>query len=162
MNEAETNCAGSMRRVIISGMRPLFVVLAGLLALLPVTAAIACSCRPLASAAEHVGHADAIFRGRVIASVPDPAGPEIFSITTFELLSPLKMPSQWGAPPERIEVRHASTRTGPQCAIWYEPGQEVLVAARMGQDRNLHTSSCDAPRWPEADYRVALRLAPGD
>lgn len=141
-------------------MRPIPALLAGLLVLLPATAAIACSCRPLASAAEHVGHADAIFRGRVVASVPDPDGPEIFSITTFELIAPLKMPSQWGAPPERIVVRHASTRTGPQCAIWYEPGQEVLVAARMGQDRNLYTGSCDAPRWPEAAYREALHLAP--
>ncbi|MBX3560686.1 MAG: hypothetical protein KF780_02630 [Sphingomonas sp.] len=141
-------------------MKTIFALLAGLLALSPVTAALACSCRPLSSAAEHVGHADAIFRGRVVASVPDPAGPETFSITTFELLAPLKMPSQWALPPERIEVRHASLRTGPQCAIWYERGQEVLVAARMGQDGNLHTGSCDAPRWPETDYRVALRLAP--
>ncbi|MGE0595869.1 MAG: hypothetical protein AB7P07_05875 [Hyphomonadaceae bacterium] len=136
------------------------ILLAVLLMLAAGGVAYACSCAPIADVDAHVANSDAIFRGRVIETAPDPAGPEHFSITRFALVSPLKMPAQWGAPPDEIVVRHASTRNGPQCSIWFEPGQEVLVIARMGQDRNLHTSSCDAPRWEEAEYRRVLHLAP--
>lgn len=123
------------------------------------TVALACSCRPLASAAEHVASADTVFRGRVLSSAPDPSAPDLFAMTTFEVTAPLKMLSHW-APSQPIIVRHAATRDGPQCSIWYEAGQEVLVAARAGADGHLHTSSCDAPHWPENDYRAALHLAP--
>lgn len=122
------------------------------------TAALACSCRPIANAAEHIASADTVFRGRVIATTPDPSAPETFSITTFEVTAPLKMLPHWD-PANTIIVRHASTRDGPQCSIWYEVGQEALVVARVGAGGHLHTSSCDAPRWPEADYRRALHLS---
>jgi hypothetical protein len=138
-------------------MRPTLPILVFLAAAAFHTVALACSCRPLANAAEHAAHADTIFRGRVLTSTPNPASPEIFAITTFEVTAPIKMMPHW-TPTSTIEVRHASTRNGPQCSIWYEAGQEVLVVARAGRDGYLHTSSCDAPRWPEADYRAALSL----
>ncbi|MBL8559453.1 MAG: hypothetical protein JNM47_12070 [Hyphomonadaceae bacterium] len=140
-------------------MRSTIFVIAAALAFSLSGIALACSCRPLADAAEHAANSDAIFRGSVIASIPDPARPDFFSITTFQIIAPLKWPSGWDAPPETIEVRHASAQNGPHCAIWYEPATTALVVARVGQDRLLHTSSCDAPRWPEADYRAALHLA---
>jgi len=138
-------------------MRPLIPIFTFIAAIAFTTIALACSCRPLADATEHVAHADAIFRGRVLTSVPNPAAPAIFSITTFEVTAPLKMPPHWNSA-AAVQVRHASTRDGPQCSIWYEEGQEVLVIARVSQDGHLHTSSCDAPRWPEANYRAALDL----
>lgn len=122
--------------------------------------AAACSCRPIGDAAQHVAYADAIFRGRAIATVQDEGTDLQIGTTTFELITPLKMPSQWGAPPDQIEVRHDFTRDGPQCSIWFAPGQEFLVIATMGQDRQLYASSCMAPRFSENAYRSALHLAP--
>lgn len=123
------------------------------------TAALACSCPPLASAAEHVASADTVFRGRVLSSTRDPSAPDLFAITTFEVTAPLKMLSHWDSS-QLIIVRHAATRDGLQCSIWYDVGQEVLVVARVGADGYLYTSSCDAPRWHENDYRAPLYLAP--
>lgn len=140
-------------------MRLLIAALAAL-ALGAFGTALACSCPPIANAAEHAGQADTVFRGRVVSSRPDPAAPEIFAITSFEVTAPLKMMHYWDPRSETIEVRHAANRDGPQCAIWFEVGQETLVVARVRGDGYLHTSSCDAPRWPEADYRAALHLAP--
>jgi len=145
-------------RSALHTLRQLLPMLALAAAFTFTTVALACSCRPLANAAEHVAHADMIFRGRVLTSVPNPTAPETFAITTFEVTAPLKMLPYWDPASGAIEVRHASTRDGPQCSIWYEEGQEVLVIARVGADGYLHTSSCDAPRWPEADYRAALHL----
>lgn len=141
-------------------MRTLFSVVAVVAVACVHAEALACSCRPLASAAEHAAVADTIFRGRVLQSTPDPAAPEIFAITTFEITAPMKMLSHWDPRSSTMQVRHAATRDGPQCAIWYETGQEVLVVAHVGGDGYLHTSSCDAPRWPENDYRAALYLLP--
>lgn len=140
-------------------MRHLLSILAFVTAIAFTTIALACSCRPLANAAEHVAYADTIFRARVLSSAPNPASPDIFAITTFEVTAPLKMLPHWDPTSSTIEVRHAATRNGPQCSVWYEAGQEVLVVAHLGRDGYLHTSSCDAPRWPEADYRAALQLA---
>lgn len=140
-------------------MRRIIAILAVLMAAGLHTAALACSCLPLANAAEHAGQADTVFRGRVLATSPDPAAPDTFAITTFEVTAPLKMLPRWSHP-NLITVRHTSRRDGPQCSIWYEVGQEALVVARIGADGYLHTSSCDAPRWPENDYRAALFLAP--
>lgn len=140
-------------------MRQIVPVIAFIVASAFQTDALACSCRLLADAAEHVALADTAFRGRVLSSVPDPADPEAFAITTFEVTAPLKMLSHWSHP-NTIAVRHPSRRDGPQSSIWYEEGQEALVVAGVGADGYLHTSSCDAPRWPENDYRAALYLAP--
>ncbi|MBX3478404.1 MAG: hypothetical protein KF910_12390 [Brevundimonas sp.] len=140
-------------------MRRIVPIIALLIAAAFHTGALACSCRPLANAAEHAGQADTVFRGRVLTSIPDPADPEAFAVTTFEVTAPLKMLPRWSHP-DTITVRHASRREGPECSIWYEDGQEALVVARIGGDGYLYTSSCDAPRWPENDYRAALFLAP--
>lgn len=141
-------------------MRSIVALTSFALALCLGGAALACSCRPITNVAEHLAHADAIFRGRVISTAADPAAPEAFSITQFEMLAPLRWVTGWDAPPDIVEVRHASNPNGPQCAIWYAPGDTALVIARVGEDRRLHTSSCDAPRWPENEYRAALHLAP--
>ncbi|MGE0740671.1 MAG: hypothetical protein AB7O98_04950 [Hyphomonadaceae bacterium] len=122
--------------------------------------AYACSCRPYANVAEHVADAAIIFRGRVVETSPDPRAPEVFSVTTFELISPILLPPNGEPPPDQVVVYHPSSRDGPQCGIWYEPGQEVLVLARMNEAGQFQTNSCLAPRWPEADYRAVFQLAP--
>ncbi len=142
-------------------LRPLRIVaLAAVITASVAGIAIACSCRPIRSAEEHVALASAIFRGRVVETVQDEGSSLQIGTTTFELTAPLLMPSQWGAPPDRIEVRHDFTRDGPQCSIWYAPGEEVLVIASMGQGHQLYTSSCMAPRYSENEYRAALHLTP--
>jgi|CXWL01.1.fsa_nt_gi hypothetical protein len=122
--------------------------------------AYACSCRPYANVAEHAADADMIFRGRVISSEPNPAAPDLFSITTFEMISPIKMPPNDRPPPDRVAIHHASNPDGPHCSIWYEPGQEVLVLADWSPNGEVRTSSCLAPRWSEDEYRAVFHLAP--
>lgn len=142
-------------------LKPLRIIaIAAAITTVATSIAIACSCRPIRSAEEHISFASAIFRGRAIATVQGEDVTRQIGTTTFELVSPLMMPSQWSVPPQNIEVRHDYTRDGPQCSIWFEPGEEVLVIASMGQDRQLYTSSCMAPRFSENEYRAALALAP--
>jgi len=138
------------------------LLLAAALAFTVLTTAIAyaCSCRPYADAAAHAADADLIFRGRVISTTPHPEAPETYSITTFELISPIKLPPNGAPPPEQVVVHHASNQNGPQCGIWYEPGQEVLVLAQSRRGLPVSTSSCLAPRWSEAEYRAVFHLAP--
>ncbi|MEZ6023418.1 MAG: hypothetical protein R3C16_08430, partial [Hyphomonadaceae bacterium] len=85
-------------------MRLLIILIASLT--LTVGAALACSCVGFATAADQAANADAIFRGRVISSTPLPGYEDTARVTTFALVSPLKMPAQWGAPPDTIEVVH--------------------------------------------------------
>lgn len=96
---------------------------------------------------------------RALSSMPDPAAPGSFTITTFEVTAPLKMLSHWSFT-LNIAVRHPIADEQSQYPIRYEIGAEALVAARVGADGVLYTSTCDAPRWPENDYRAALYLAP--
>lgn len=121
--------------------------------------ALACPAAPPSSATQHVAEVDTAFRGRALSSMPDPASPGAFKITTFGVTAPLKMLSHWSFT-QNIAVRHPIADEQSQNPIRYEIGAEALVAARVGADGVLYTSSCDAPRWPENDYRAALYLAP--
>ena len=96
-------------------------------------AALACSCIGYGSAAEHAANVDALFRGRVISSAPLPGHETTARITTFALAAPLKMPAQWGAPPETIDVIHGVDSAG--CGMQFPRDRDVLVAANIGQDR---------------------------
>lgn len=140
-------------------MRQIMPIIALLIATVFHTGALACSGPLPTNAAEHAGQADTVFRGRALTSTPDPADPETFSFTTFEVTAPMKMLPRWSHP-NTITVRHANRQDGQQSSIRYDEGQEALVVARIGSDGYLYTGSCDAPRWPENDYRAALFLAP--
>lgn len=137
-----------------------FIVAALAFTALTSAIAYACSCRPYANVAEHAADADLIFRGRVISTEPHPEAPETFSVTTFEMISPIKLPPNDEPAPEQVVIQHPSNRDGPQCGIWYEPGQEVLVLAQWRRGLPLTTSSCLAPRWSENEYRAVFHLAP--
>jgi len=138
-------------------MRSLLATLA--LAPMIIFPTVALACTPPASAAQHVAEVDTAFRGRALSSMPDPAAPGSFTITTFEVTAPLKMLSHWSFT-LNIAVRHPIADQQSQYPTRYEIGAEALVAARVGADGILYTTSCDVPRWPENDYRAALYLAP--
>ena len=140
-------------------MRSLLATLALAPTIIFPTVAWACPSAPIPSAAQHVAEVDSVFRGRALGSTPDPAAPGSFAITTFEVTAPLKMLSHWSFT-LNISVRHPIADEQSQGPVSYELGAEALVAARVGRDGILYTSSCDTPRWPENDYRAALYLAP--
>jgi hypothetical protein len=140
-----------MRRLIVVTLTAIILATSGI--------ALACSCPSWASAAEHSAHADIIFRGRAIQTRPEAGIVDGGAVTTFELIAPLKMPTEWEeVVPHRIEVRHDTTGGG-MCGVVYTDGAETLIIANIGVDRRLHTNACNAPRWPESEYRRALRLA---
>lgn len=130
-------------------MKPLTAALALLFFALSAGAALACSCRPFASAAEQAEGADVIFRGRVIAT--ERVG-EYRQSTTFEVLDALK-----GDTAPRQTVSHGgAAMVASACGIVYRVGAEALVIAHRGDTGELSTSACSAPRWPIEAYREAL------
>lgn len=123
----------------------LFLALAVLM--LNAAPAIACSCVSYANAREHVSRTDVIFIGVVERS--HRVG-EFRLRTTFRVSEVLK--GQVGSE----AIVHHGDDTCCICGIVYEPGARVMVFAHQGDDGRLNTSSCAAPRFPEAEYRAAL------
>lgn len=130
-------------------MKALTAALAFLFFALIAGAALACSCRPFASAAEQGESADVIFRGRVIATA---RVSEYRQNTTFEVLETLK----GDAAPRQIVSHGGAAMAASACGIVYGVGQEALVIAHRNEAAELSTSACSAPRWPIEAYRQAL------
>jgi len=125
-------------------------------ALLASSVALACSCAGFGSATAHAAAADAIFRGRAIEwrTVPGARA----AVTTFEILEPLKSPTAWAATPQRVDIVHGIDDAS--CGVRFSQGRDTLVAARFGEDGQLHTSLCFLPQFPDSAYREALGVAP--
>ena len=128
--------------------RRLSVLVAAVLALASLAeAAWACSCVRYRSAAEQLARADAVFRGRVVAS--ERAGPQA-RVTTFEVVEGLK-----GRTGRRVRVRHG-TETAAGCGVVFRRGQVVALTAHLERGR-WTTSSCSMPQHPWAEFRRAAR-----
>lgn len=135
-------------------MRVLAALFAALL-LLTSGVALACSCAGWPSAAAHAEAAHAIFRGRVVETRPAPKGRRAV-ITTFEMLEPMKSPPTWRAAPALVDIVHGIDDAS--CGVQFSRGRETLVAARLGEEGQLHTSLCFLPQYPDDAYRNALGL----
>ncbi|MBW3559219.1 MAG: hypothetical protein KY449_05520 [Proteobacteria bacterium] len=131
-------------------MRTVFAALAAAVALSTAGAALACSCMPQTSAAEHLAGTDLAFTGRVLGTRVDVQG---YAVTRFRVAETLK-----GRAPRTVAVSHHTM--GATCGLSYRPGARVLVLAERREGGVWRTSLCSAPQFPEVEYRQAARARP--
>ena len=110
--------------------------------------ALACSCAPFRSPAEHLAGADLVFKGRVLRS----SGDQGRAVTTFRVDEVLK-----GRTGQEVDVRHAVSSAA--CGVKFARGGSRLVFAYRGRG-GYSTNSCSQARFPEGEYRAALRADP--
>lgn len=111
--------------------------------------ALACSCVRFRDAAEQIAGVDVAFIG--VAQKTERAGLMTSDrVTTFRVSETLK-----GAAGRTVRVRH-QIGDGGNCGISFRRNTPLLVFAHK-QGSVLTTGRCSAPRFPEAEYRAALR-----
>ena len=113
-------------------------------------AALACSCVPYASAAEQLAEADLLFKGRV---VEERVHGRTSATTTFAVTEVIKGPAM-----RRVSLNHRLD--GAACGVRFRPGAAVLLLAHRAPDGTLRTGLCSRPRFPEGEYRRAVRGEP--
>ena len=134
-----------------AGMRTPLLALAAATALLASAgSALACSCIPYRSAAEHLAAADLVFKGRVLTQQSIGDGR---ARTTFRVAETLK-----GRAGRTIGVQHHTVSA--TCGVVFKPGQSVWVFANRRNDGSWSTNLCSLARFPETDYRRAARGEP--
>lgn len=106
-------------------------------------AAVACSCVPYRSAAEHVAAIPLVFKGRVTGITRS----EYEAVTRFQVLEVFK-----GQAGRTIRVRHQISEAS--CGVTFQHGTTALVFANPGRDDAWSTNLCSAARFSEVEYGV--------
>lgn len=117
--------------------------------LITASAAMACSCIPYGSAAEHVAATPFIFKGRVTGITRG----EYEAVTRFQVLEVLK-----GEAGRTVRISHQISDAS--CGVTFRRGTTALVFANRGRNGAWSTSLCSAARFSDAEYRRAVRTQP--
>lgn len=132
-------------------MRPVTIAIAfvPIAWLVTASAAIACSCVPYRSAAEHLAATPLVFKGRVVGITRG----EYEAVTRFQVLEVLK-----GQASRTVRISHDISDAS--CGVNFGRGTTALVFATRGRGGAWWTGLCSSARFSEIEYRRAAKGLP--
>lgn len=137
-----------------SGWLRFALPLAALAAVVPATAALACSCVEWRTPQAQLEDMDLAVVARPIWTRREQGGGPYDGVTLFTVERTLK-----GETRKQWRIAHLLDHNGPTCGIEFEPGERVVLMATMEGGR-LKTSACHSARFPIAAYERAAGRRP--